>query len=144
MIAQDAHSVNNVRAHSMCLHRVGGLEGGYLGKGPSRVEAPWMNGGDELVVQEFVSCCHYGLVMMDKCFGISPQCIIFPATTRRTTSSDTSSLQLSVSLSSSIVRQETEYQRLSNMRATTVLIIASFIIPNFAVPVSVGDVSNVQ
>jgi hypothetical protein len=51
MIAQHAHSVSNVRPRSMCLHRVGGFEGGYLGKGLSRVEAPWMVGGDEPVVR---------------------------------------------------------------------------------------------
>jgi hypothetical protein len=53
MIAQHAHSVSSVRPRSMCLHRVGGFEGGYLGQGLSRVEAPWMVGGDEPVVQDY-------------------------------------------------------------------------------------------
>jgi hypothetical protein len=53
MIAQHAHSVSSVHPRSMCLHRVGGFEGGYLGKGSSRVEARWMVGGDELVVQDY-------------------------------------------------------------------------------------------
>jgi hypothetical protein len=32
MIAQHAHSVSIVHFYPVCLHRVGGFEGGYLGK----------------------------------------------------------------------------------------------------------------